>query len=242
MERYPPQYPPIIIPKSNNLGIMIGGTVFIIIILILVFIFSGSTSDTSSILTSTQSIDCVGEWEKDCSQPCGNGTLKYKVSTPKQGDGKSCPEKDGASKTCKIMDCSVNCVGDWETCSEPCGEGSHNYKVTIPKEGDGKSCPEEDGAYKTCKIKDCPVNCVGEWGECIGNNFFSPYCGDGTQKYKVTTLAKGDGTICEAVDGASKPCKLRDCNCNYSWGCGTLIAKCWDGGQGCRNDCYKTCY
>ena len=27
---------------------------------------------------------------------------------------------------------------------------------------------------------------------------------------------------------------------NYSWGCGTLIARCHDGGLGCRGDCYKT--
>ena len=80
---------------------------------------------------------------------------------------------------------------------------------------------KEDGAYKTCKIKDCPVNCVGAWDDCKGNNVLSPYCGDGTQKYKVTTLAKADGTICEAVDGASKPCKLRNCNCNDTEaGCG----------------------
>lgn len=27
---------------------------------------------------------------------------------------------------------------------------------------------------------------------------------------------------------------------NYTWGCGTSIAPCWDGGVGCRNDCYRT--
>ena len=129
MERYQPQYPQYPRPppprKSNMLPIMIGGTILVVIILILVFIFSDSettsdtSSDTSSKSTSTPSIpsvDCVGEWEKDCSQPCGDGTQKYKITTIAKGDGKSCPEKDGASKTCKIKDCV--CIYTWG-----CGNG-----------------------------------------------------------------------------------------------------------------------
>jgi hypothetical protein len=27
---------------------------------------------------------------------------------------------------------------------------------------------------------------------------------------------------------------------NYTWGCGTLIAKCWNGSMGCKGDCYRT--
>lgn len=27
---------------------------------------------------------------------------------------------------------------------------------------------------------------------------------------------------------------------NYTWGCGTAIAKCWDGSTGCKNNCYRT--
>ena len=196
---------------------MIGGTVFVIIILILVFIFSDSetTSDTSSDTSS-----------KSTSTPSSSPSSPSSASRPSTGSPSTGSPSTGSPSTGSPSSGppsipSVNCVGDWETCYPPCGEGSHNYKVTIPKEGDGKSCEEEDGAYKTCKIKDCPVNCVGAWDDCKGNNVLSPYCGDGTQKYKVTTLAKADGTICEAVDGASKPCKLRNCNCNDTEaGCG----------------------
>jgi hypothetical protein len=175
--QYP--YPPPI--QSNNKVLMFGGFIVALITITSILMYINSTSDTSNNLfssfspsspssspspsrssssssstSSIPSVNCKGAWET-CSAPCGIGTKKYKITTPKEGEGRNCEEVDGASKSCKIKDCPVNCVGEWiEPCSAPCGDGSKIYKITTPKQGDGTNCPFGDGASQACKIKDCP--------------------------------------------------------------------------------------
>jgi hypothetical protein len=136
----------------------IGATIFIlgvvtVIILMVIGIIPNPISNNS---TANNSVNCDGDWEP-CSPSCGNGTMKYKIKTNKQGNGTSCPENDGASKSCKIKDCPVNCVGEWEPCSAICGSGTETYRVRTIKKGDGTDCPHVTGFSRTCKIKDCPI-------------------------------------------------------------------------------------
>ena len=122
---------------------------------------SPSTGSPSSGPPSIPSVDCEGDWQI-CSKPCGDGEEIYKITTPKKGEGKSCPEVDGKSKPCKIKDCPVNCEGDWGDCSTTCGEGIKRYKIKTHKKGDGQSCSHGEGASQTCTagnyILDCPAN------------------------------------------------------------------------------------
>lgn len=166
------QYPPYLQPQSNNNEtIIIGGVVFVIIILILAYVYSNYIDKPvvappivpSGIwkldpVSSDPFANCKGEWGT-CSEPCGNGTQKYKITSPKKGEGRSCPEVEGASKTCKIKDCPDDCVGEWGDCSSTCGEGTKKYKVKTPKKGDGKPCSHGDGAVQTCTAGDYILNC-----------------------------------------------------------------------------------
>lgn len=48
---------------------------------------------------------------------------------------------------------------------------------------------------------------------------------------------RNDGTSC----WDDLKCKTVDNgHYNYTWGCGTSIAKCWDGSTGCKGNCYRT--
>jgi hypothetical protein len=71
------------------------------------------------------------------------------------------------------------------------------------------------------------VNCVGDWEPC------STTCGSGTSKYKIKTQKQGDGTSCSVADGASKPCKIKDCpvnvNCVGEWEPCSTLATCGYG-------------
>ena len=133
--------------------IFVLGAIVVLILMIFGIIPNPIRSNNS---TANNSINCDGDWEP-CSPSCGNGTMKYKIKTNKQGNGTSCPENDGASKSCKIKDCPVNCVGEWEPCSTltTCGSGTEIYKVRTIKKGDGIDCPHVTGFSRTCKIKDC---------------------------------------------------------------------------------------
>ena len=175
-------------------------------------------------------INCIGYWEP-CSKECGDGTQKFKVITPKQGNGTSCEAADGHSISCKKKDCAVDCVGDWLPCSKPCGSGIQTFHESIPKQGDGTSCKDTKGAShgetRSCNTQECSVNCTGEWEPC------SKECGDGTQKFKVITPKQGNGTNCEAVDGHSISCKKANCPfCTES--CRTGYTK---KGQFCSLNC-----
>jgi hypothetical protein len=57
------------------------------------------------------------------------------------------------------------------------------------------------------RISKPPVDCVGDWLPC------SASCGDGTQKYKVTTNrdTDGKGKACDHPDDISRNCKIKDC-------------------------------
>jgi hypothetical protein len=55
------------------------------------------------------------------------------------------------------------------------------------------------------------IDCLGDWETC------SAPCGDGTQKYKITTSKKNGGKSCTFEADEVKPCKIQDYT--YSWGC-----------------------
>jgi hypothetical protein len=170
--QYPPSLEPHLQPQpqaNNNETIMIGGVVLVILIVIFLVIYNNfidvpSTSSSSFLfnnLKTTPSSDyanCKGDWGT-CSSPCGDGTQKYKIITPKKGEGKNCTEDEGASRICKIKDCPVDCIGEWGSCSATCGEGTKKYIVTTPKKGDGKICSHGHGATQTCTVGDYILNC-----------------------------------------------------------------------------------
>jgi hypothetical protein len=166
------EYPPPI-QSNNNESIIIGGVIFVVSIIIFLVIYNNfinvptTSSSNSQIqlsdfmsMPSSDYANCKGEWGT-CSAPCGEGTQKYKIITPKKGEGKNCPEEEGASKSCKIKDCADNCIGNWTPCSTTCGEGTQTYIVTNHKKGDGKNCPFGDGASQACSVPgyilDCPA-------------------------------------------------------------------------------------
>lgn len=282
-------------PESNNKEtIIIGGVAAIVIILILVFVYTNYMNVTpngpSGIWAVSPSstlpfANCKGVWGA-CSKSCGEGTHTYKITSPAKGEGKACPEVDGASKTCKDKDCADDCVGEWLPCSASCGagsgEGTQTYKVSQQKKGDGKSCSHGDGASRTCTAGNYILNC--EQNHSNFKKFFESQYGNlfdmipikskkthstqceleyslkfqgfptlATDK-RIFSLQKND-TNCtwdvihmgesllprkkEEEIIQSGPCK--DTDYTYTGGCGTLIAKCWDGGQGCRGDCYRWC-
>ena len=116
--------------------------------------------------------NCVGAWHEQvngqCSAACGGGKFPeiYKISTPASGDGRACPEEDGATRStqpCNVQDCAVDCHGSWgpwETCSTPCGPGTQTrvFNVHTPASAGGQACAEKDGATQTqpCSARDCP--------------------------------------------------------------------------------------
>jgi hypothetical protein len=294
---YPPQYPPSLQPQpqsNNNETIIIGGVVFVIIILILAFVYSNYIDKPVNAapivpsgiwkldpVSSDPFANCKGEWGT-CSEPCGDGIQKYKITAPKKGEGRSCVEDDGATKRCNIKDCADDCVGEWLACSATCGEGSRTYKVKTPKKGDGKPCPHGHGSFQSCKAGDYILNCENNHSNF--KKFFESQYGslfdmipikskrtDNTQceleyslKFegfptlatdkRIFSLQKnnnncswdvvhmGDSLLPKKKEESSEPsgpCKAEDYT--YTGGCGSLIAKCWDGGQGCRGNCYRWC-
>jgi hypothetical protein len=75
------------------------------------------------------------------------------------------------------------------------------------------------------------------------SNWDSRYRDDGTSCW-LDTYGRGAGR-----DADYEPCPSGSKDVagtcwedydNYTWGCGTLIARCHDGSLGCKNDCYKT--
>ena len=191
------------LPQSNNKEtIMIGGVVFVITIVIFFVIYNNFIdvpSTTSTTPTSSSSIqfsdfmtmpssdyaNCKGDWGT-CSAPCGDGTQKYKIITPKKGEGKSCIEVEGASRTCNIKDCANDCVGEWGDCSTTCGEGIKIFKVTTPKKGSGKNCLHGDNASQSCTAGDYILNC--EKNHSNFKNFYETNGG-----YEITEI-EADGS------------------------------------------------
>ena len=215
---------------------MFGGGI-ILIILISVFMFNSSTSVPSSVPSSSPassspsssspssssppssspasipSVNCVGDWDA-CSAPCGTGTQKYKITTPKVGDGTNCPFQENASQSCKIKDCPVNCVGAWSGCSEGCGPGVQTYNISTNKQGDGSNCEAGNGTVRPCNNKACAATwpaysaspfsiklrntnkCLhpegGDWNAGQGTNLVLwEGCNEDRLKYKVFTNGVG---------------------------------------------------
>ena len=58
------------------------------------------------------------------------------------------------------------------------------------------------------------VNCIGDWEKC------PVICGEGTQKYKITTEKKRSGSSCKFEHDATQKCKtegyILDCPSNYT--------------------------
>jgi hypothetical protein len=122
---------------------------------------NGGSCPTPQTITCAKTdchVNCVGDWQA-CSKTCGDGTQTYKVTTPKQGNGTSCPHADGDSQACKIIDCPVNCIGGWGNCSQACGWGKITYTISTPKQGNGSTCSYTHGETRDCKVSCCPLNC-----------------------------------------------------------------------------------
>ena len=87
---------------------------------------------------------------------------------------------------------------------------------------------------KPVVLDPCPDDSYDVAGTCWKHNYKNSWgktdC-NGPQRDPVYTWGS------EGCDGPKN-----DPQCNYSWGCGTLLAKCHDGSTGCKNDCYKTCW
>ena len=172
-----------------------------------------SSSPPSSSPASIPSVNCVGDWDA-CSAPCGTGTQKYKITTPKVGDGTNCPFQENASQSCKIKDCPVNCVGAWSGCSEGCGPGVQTYNISTNKQGDGSNCEAGNGTVRPCNNKACAATwpaysaspfsiklrntnkCLhpegGDWNAGQGTNLVLwEGCNEDRLKYKVFTNGVG---------------------------------------------------
>ena len=164
-------------------------------------------------------VDCIGYWDS-CSAECGTGTQKFRIITNSQGNGAKCATFNGDQQFCKKKDCDVNCEGKWGDCTQSCGGGKKMFTVTKPKEGNGWPCMANDGDTQHCNTHNCNVNvnCQGNWEPC------SASCGEGTQKYKITTIKQGNGSNCKSSDNSSQSCKIIDCftpaNCvlDDNWG------------------------
>jgi hypothetical protein len=81
-------------------------------------------------------IDCAGYWSDwtACSASCGNGTQNrtYIVTQYPANGGKPCdvPAGQVESKTCKLKECPVNCIGQWGSwgpCNYICDTGFCGY-------------------------------------------------------------------------------------------------------------------
>jgi hypothetical protein len=68
-------------------------------------------SKTCKIKDCPVNVNCVGEWEP-CSGICGEetsnlGRSRYRIRTPKQGEGTDCQYVTGHSRTCTIVECPI---------------------------------------------------------------------------------------------------------------------------------------
>jgi hypothetical protein len=185
-------------PQSNKKYYIIPAIIILGVFIVLVLIIIGIIPNP---INNNNSVNCDGEWEP-CSATCGTGTTKYKIKTHKQGNGASCPEIDGALKSCKDKDCAVNCIGEWETCSATCGNGKETYRIKTIKQGDGASCPYVAGFSRTCKIKACPLIVTPTSGYIItsftdtNKNVYEIYIFKDTTTYTIEFPEK---TICDIL-------------------------------------------
>jgi hypothetical protein len=121
---------------------------------------------------------------------------------------------------------NVDCQGSWSDCTAECGR--KEYTVSRAQAGIGYSCSAAHGAQTQCLAGEgaCPPNtdCVGSWSTCDAS------CND--KRFTISTEQSGQGSNCDASDGATEPCPAgeglcpQDVDCVGSWSnCGSF---CYD--------------
>lgn len=100
----------------------------------------------------------------------------------------------------------------------------------------GTKCSYDRGTGKIPRLKPCPSGMRDDGASCWKDTY-GRGAGRLPDKASCDSGQRDDGTSC----WEDATCNTWDDGYwNYTWGCGTLIAKCHDGGMGCRDDCYKT--
>jgi alpha-tubulin suppressor-like RCC1 family protein len=200
----------------------------------------GNTSGENTPALITNPINCVGDFVNDvdseCSAPCGDGTQKqiYKIITPAQFGGETCPNQAGEEKEidCNTQSCPpvnyvgetyppINCIGSFVNKSLclpsndlnlMCGPGTQTQKYVISQEAanGGIQCTytQDQEQIVPCNLRPCPINCVGSFGAYGG---CTKSCGGGKKErvYTITTEAQHDGIECPNKDGDKE---ITDCN------------------------------
>jgi hypothetical protein len=211
---------------------------------------SKTPTKSSCVYDNVQSRDIQ---KKDtCFQPCDNN---YEPIQCGNGDNdslekmKKCLENEFG--TSDFNPANYTCPPGWKstgafTCMQNCKEGYEDNGASMclekckpsykPLLGSGDPTCSADtygrGAGRTPELAPCAsgerddgTSCwIDSYGRGTGYNPKPIACPSGM---------RDDGTSC-----------WEDWKCaggwNYSWGCGTSIAKCWDGSTGCKDNCYRT--
>ena len=172
-------------------------------------------------------VDCDYTWGEysECDKNIGKKFRDPIIKSPPLNGGKQCPARE-------IINCAVDCdfiEGKWTECDKPCGPGKQTRINTIKAQpiGNGKACPPVNES-KDCNLRNCDCDFIeGKWTDC------SAQCGDGEQT-RVNTIKKTallDGKPCPK-ENESKPCKLKDCDCDFTEGKWTdCSVKCGIGKQ-----------
>jgi len=177
-------------------------------------------------------VNCSGHWG-DCSVTCGGGTQTFIVDVPAQNGGTECSPVGGTTQSCNTEACAPTCLPNGEACANDgdCCDGNCNgnkCKAVVsqckgpggPCGGNTDCCPGlvcfigAGPENEKCTTPPPPdTNCVGSWSACVGN------CGTGIQTYTVTVPQSGNGTQCEAANGATRSCVLPACavDCVGAW-------------------------
>jgi hypothetical protein len=217
-------------------------------------------------------VDCVGNWSvwNACVATCdgnyatapraGTRIRTYRVTRPISNGGRTCPIADNTTETditCSKTDCSVDCVGNWDTwtaCAATCdginttaprtGTRTRTYRVTRLVSNGGRTCPIADNITETdntCSKTDCSVDCSGSWGTwthcaatCDGNYTTAPRTGTRTRTYRVTRPVGNGGRTCPIADNITETdntCSKTDCSvdCSGNWDTWTACTATCDG-------------
>jgi hypothetical protein len=184
-------------------------------------------------------VDCkTSKWSawSDCSKTCGAGrkTSWRMIIADHQGRGKKCGNLK-KSKTCKVVDCPVDCeTSKWSTrskCTKSCGGGKaiKTRKILRAPLFNGKACGPTKRT-STCNAMPCPVNCkTSSWSEGAGR--CSAQCGGG-KKWLTRTIIR------PAYYGG-KPCGklLKSQKCNMQACPRNCVVSSWSDWGSCSKSC-----
>ena len=160
-------------------------------------------------------MDCVGAWS-ECNAACEK---TYTATTVHSGQGVPCDAPTGTVDACSPGEgaCpATSCLGSWSSCDEDCTDKV--FTVTQEPSGGGIPCIAAHNDVLACEPGEdlCPLNtdCVGSWSDC------DRFC---VRTFAVSTAVSGQGSVCEAADGALEGCAggVDDCpediNCLGTW-------------------------